>query len=195
VNEAELFDACDAYVAPFRGEPEAWEDVLRRARSRRRLPRRRIVVGLLAAVAVLGAAPALAVLLLSRPPRLPDGADRAQIEVALDPQSGRILAQVAPWRGHDGICYFVPSVRAGCVRRTPRSTVILSSPPMGFTFYSRIVSARVLLVGGGWRRIVLHWFGPPLDVAFFFPPRLGDVRVLQLRDRHGRVVGQSLYGP
>jgi hypothetical protein len=193
VNEATLFDALDAHVAPFRGEPDDWEDVLRRARRSRRLPRRRILVALLAALAVLGAAPALAVLFLSRAPSLPDGADRSRVFAVVDPRSGRLLVQVAPWRGQDGICYLVPGVRAGCAHRTPRGTVLLSPPPIGFTFYRRIASARALLVGGGSRPVVFHRFGPPLDVAFFFPQRRHDVRALQLRDRQGRVVAQVSF--
>ncbi len=82
----------DTYIAPFEGEPEDWDDVLRRAR--RRVPRRRLVLAAAVALAVLVVGPALGVLLARGTGlRLPGGAVRDRAVVALDPRTGGMLIE------------------------------------------------------------------------------------------------------
>ena len=49
-------------------------------------------------------------------------ADKTNVVVIVQPLTGRILVQAAPWKGHDGICYVMLFKRAACVPRTPRGT-------------------------------------------------------------------------
>ena len=178
----------DAYVAPFDGEPEDWEDVLRRAR--RGVPRRRTVLAVAIAVAALVVGPALGVLLTRETgPRLPAAADRARAVVALDPRTGGMLAEAAPWRGHDGVCILFVGRAAGCWHRTPRGTEALdaATAQWGYTFDRRATGADALLRGG--RRVPLWFvrFGA-LGVAVFASTRTihGDVQAVVVHDAHGR---------
>ena len=38
---------------------------------------------------------------------LPKEADRSSVVVIVQPLTGRILVQAAPWKAHDGICYAI----------------------------------------------------------------------------------------
>ena len=139
MNEAQLLDEL---VGRFE-EPADWDDVLRRAGARR-LPRRRLVLTAAVVVAALAVGPALGVLLTrDRGPRLPSGADRSRIAVVLSPVTRRVLLEVAPWKGHDGFCYLVVPVRAGCVPRA-HNTVVLKPPLFGWSFDKRIVSGQAI---------------------------------------------------
>jgi hypothetical protein len=91
-----------------------WADVLRRAEPR--VPRRRLVVLAALVVAALGGGPALGVL-LTRPgePHLPTAQVTGSVSSILDPRNHVPLVEYARWRGHDGACYLVPHVHAGCL--------------------------------------------------------------------------------
>ena len=39
----------------------------------------------------------------------------------VDTHNGLTLVQYARWKGHDGICYLIPHVHAGCLLRGERS--------------------------------------------------------------------------
>jgi hypothetical protein len=177
----------DTIVPPF-DEPADWDDVLRRARARR--APRRLVLAAAVVGAVLVVGPALGVLLTrDTTPRLPAGADKRNVVVVVQPLTGRILVQAAPWKGHDGICYLMLSERAGCVPRTPRATLVLTSPITGYTFDERVVSGTALTLAGKRVPLQLAHF-PKLDVTFFF--RRGRLPLLfkevALRDAAGHVV-------
>src|SRR5204863_7502767 len=93
------------------------------------------------AVAALVGAPALGVLLpRDGGPHLPAQADRSAVAVILKPGAGRVLLEVAPWKGHHGFCYLALWIRAGCVPHTPHGTVVLDPPLFGWTFDRRVVS-------------------------------------------------------
>ena len=138
-----------------------WEDVLRRARRR---PRARWAAVAVVAVAALGGAPALAVL-LTRPdqPALPRDQIVGSVAVVMDPVTGNTLLEYARWKGHDGACYLVPHVRAGCLRTGQRSPRFLSLPmlmvrrrqarPHRFVLTPR-VGFRVVALPGGRAKIV-----------------------------------------
>jgi hypothetical protein len=106
-----------------------WEDVLRRAHRRPYLSRRVVVIAV-AVVAVATAAPALGVL-LTRPqqPSLPrDQIGGNTINYQIDPITKQTLLEYGRWRGHDGVCYLVPHVRAGCLRTGQSSPRFISLP-------------------------------------------------------------------
>jgi hypothetical protein len=152
-----------------------WQDVLRRAE--RRSPRRRLALAAVVAVAAFGGAPALAVLLTrSAPPQLPQGADLANVSVVFQPQTGRAILKLAPWKGHDGFCYVVLQKRAGCMRRSKHETIAFWPPPVVITFDPRVVA---VTHGRVYR---FH----DLRVAVVLPP--ASVRTLGLLDRQGRPV-------
>lgn len=91
-----------------------WADVL--SRAQRRPPRRRLVVLAALVVAALGGGPALGVL-LTRPgqPHLPADRITGSVSTIVDPRTGIALVEWARWKGHDGTCYLVPHVHAGCL--------------------------------------------------------------------------------
>jgi len=184
VNE---LDALDAYV-PLCAEAPAWEDVLHRAR-RRRSPR--LLVAVAVAIAVFGGAPALAVVLLhDAKPGLPSGADRSNVAVMLEPRTGRVLLEVAPWKGHDGFCYFAYNVRSGCVPRSHQS-VVTAPPFFGWTFDPRVVSATAMTLQGKRVQLVLRRFEGRINASFFFSARRNPLlRDIVLRGRDGQVIAR-----
>jgi hypothetical protein len=177
--------ALDEYV-PLHVESPAWEDVLRRAR-RRRSPR--FLVAVAVALAVLGGAPALAVVLLhDAKPGLPSGADRSNVAVMLQPHTGRVILEVAPWKGHDGFCYFAYFSRSGCVPRS-RQTVVTAPPLFGWTFDSRVAEASATTFGGKHVQLLVRRFGGRINATFFFEAkRYALLRNIVLRDRHGHAI-------
>jgi hypothetical protein len=182
VNELE---ALDEYV-PLHAETPAWEDVLRRARRRRSS---RFAAAVAVALAVFGGAPALAVVLLhGTKPGLPSGADRSNVAIMLQPQTGRIVLEVAPWKGHDGFCYFAYINRSGCVPRS-KQTVVSAPPLFGWTFDSRVAEASATTFGGKHVQLLVRRFSGRINATFFFEPkRFALLRNIVLRDRHGHVV-------
>jgi hypothetical protein len=91
-----------------------WADVLRRAQ--RRAPRRRLALVAAVAAGALGGGPALGVLLTRPgPPQLPRDEIAGPISSILDPRNHLPLIEYGRWRGHDGTCYLVPRVHAGCL--------------------------------------------------------------------------------
>ncbi len=153
-------------LVPLHDERPDWDDVLRRAR--RGGPRTRILSAVAVAVCVFGVAPALAVVLLrGGPARLPSGADRSHVAVVMEPATGRVLLEAAPWKGHDGFCYVALSERAGCVPRKRRGTVLLYPPLFGWSFDPGVRSGTVTVRAG--KRVplrVVH-FGGRIDVTLF----------------------------
>ena len=182
MNELE---ALDEYV-PLRMETPAWDDVLRRARTRRS-PRFLVAVGV--ALAVFGGAPALAVVLLhDAKPGLPSGADRSNVAIMLEPHTGRIVLEVAPWKGHDGFCYFAFFNRSGCVPRS-HQTVVMAPPMFGWTFDPRVVEATATTFGGKPVNLLVRQFRGRINATFFFEAkRFALLRNFVLRDRHGHVI-------
>ena len=141
-----------------------WQDVLRRA-ERRRVPRRRLALLAAVAVAAFGGGPALGVLLTRpSPPQLPSGRITGPVSALLDPRSGRALVEWARWRGHDGICYLVPRVHAGCLLRGERSRPLVALPSLrrlrqSVRLHRRWIIVRparfqILAIAGGKIRIV-----------------------------------------
>lgn len=176
----------DEYV-PLRDEEPDWDDVLRRARRRR--PPARLLVAVLVAIAVFGVAPALAVVLLrdSRP-GLPSGADRSNVAIVLQPHTRRVLLEVAPWRGHDGFCYFAYIGRSGCVPRS-RQTAVTALPVFGWTFDTRVTSATATTLGGKHVQLLVRRFRGRVNATFFLDARrYALLRNIVLRDRDGRVI-------
>ncbi len=173
-------------LVPRSDELGDWNDVLRRARP---LPRPRLVFAVAIAVAALVVAPALGVLLTrDGAPRLPREADRSKVVVIVQPLSGRIVVQAAPWKGHDGICYLLLGIRAGCA---PRGTVVLTPPLVGFTFDPRVVSGTAVTFAGKRVPLVVRHF-EKLGVTFFLTrgrlPRL--LREATLLGANGKVVAR-----
>lgn len=182
-------ETLEALVPPF-DEPGDWNDVLRRARVRR--APRRLVLAVAVLAAVLAVGPALGVLLTRHStPRLPAAADKRNVVVIVQPLTGRILVQAAPWKGHDGICYVLLRKRAGCAPRTLHGAAVVTPPIAGYTFDERVVSgAAVTLTGKSVPLEVEHF--PKLRVTFFLRRgRLpGFFREATLRDAGGRVVAR-----
>ena len=149
-----------------------WQDVLRRARRGRT---KRLTVAVVACAVMLSGGSALAVL-LTRPAyaTLPAAADQAKSMVVLEPSSGRILLQVAPWRGHPGVCYVALRRLAGCTRTAGRhGTVFFNPPRVLMIFDARVVRAT------GTR---LYRF-PQYQVAFALPPKTVCAIELLIRER------------
>ena len=182
MNERE---ALDEYVPLWIETPE-WEDVLRRARHRRSP---RLLVAVAVAIAVFGGAPALAVVLLrDSKPRLPSAADRSNVAVMLQPRTGRIVLEVAPWKGHDGFCYFAYFARSGCVPRS-HQTVVSAPPVFGWTFDPRVVSATATTFGGKHVQLLVRRFRGRVNATFFLAGRpFALLHNIVLRDRDGHVV-------
>jgi hypothetical protein len=183
-------DVLDRHV-PRIDEPADWGDVLRRA-NQHRPPRRRLLA---TAAVVLGAfivAPALAVMLRDRGVHLPSGADRSNVVAILQPLTGRVLLQAAPWRGHHGFCYVVLQLRAGCVAHRSRGTTLLYPPVFGWTFDPRVRTGTATGLGGRRFQLTVQHFGGRIDATFFLVrdrlPRL--LRSVVLRDAQGRVVAR-----
>jgi hypothetical protein len=182
----------DTIVPPF-DEPADWDDVLRRARTRR--ARRHLVLAAAVLGAVLVVGPALGVLLTRHTtPRLPAEADKRNVVVIMQPLTGRILAQAAPWKGHDGICYVLLFERAGCVPRTPRGTTVVTLPIVGYTFDERVVSGTAVTLTGKRVPLQIEHF-PKLKVTFFLRRgRLpGLFKEAALRDAGGHVVERYAF--
>ena len=139
----------------------AWQDVLRRADRRR--PVRAIVVAVLSVAAFASGGSALAVLLTrSDPPRLPlDQIGNNKVAYVVDPKSGQTLLEYARWQGHDGVCFLVPHIRAGCLHTGETSHRFISIPLLRiakerhhrFVLTPRI-GFRVLALPGGKAKIV-----------------------------------------
>jgi hypothetical protein len=172
-----------------------WQDVLRRAK--RRVPRRRLVLAAVAAVAALGGGPAVAVLLTQPPgPRLPKAADRSNVAVVLQPRTRRIVVEVAPWKGHHGICYLLLERESGCATWSPHGGYVSGGTPGGYTFDSRVRSVTAQFADGKSVRLTLHRFDR-LRVTFFTSTRFhAFVRSYTLHGEHGEVLSRArLPGP
>lgn len=182
MNELE---ALDEYV-PLRVETPTWEDVLRRARHRRSP---RLLVAVAVAIAVFGGAPALAVVLLhDGKPGLPSGADRSNVAITLEPRTGRVLLEVAPWKGHDGFCYFAYFGRSGCVPRS-KLTVVTGPRVIGWTFDQRVASATATTAGGRSISLLVRRFRGRINATFFLDGRrFALLHNIVLRDRNGHVI-------
>ena len=109
-----------------------WQDVLRRAQ--RRPPRRRLVLLAALVVAALGGGPALGVL-LTRPgaPQLARDQIVGDVSSILDPRNKLPLVEYGRWKGHDGACYLVPHVHAGCLLAARRA-----GPFSALPYFSRL---------------------------------------------------------
>lgn len=105
-----------------------WNDVLRRARR----PRRRVaVLAAIGAAALVAGGSAAGVLLTqdANALRLPiDQIGGNTIVYVVDAKTHRTLLEVGRWKRHNGICFLVPRVRAGCLRHGQR-TPLLFQPP------------------------------------------------------------------
>lgn len=172
-------------LVPNDERPADWDDVLRRAGRRR--PRRRLAVAVVAVGATLLVAPALAVLLRhDRGPQLPDAADRSRVSVIVMPGTGRVLAKLAPWRNHDGICFAAILGRSGCAS----SGSAFMSLNAGYTFDRRVVSGTAVRLGSGRRMPLALTRFPKLGVSVFYARR-DALRLLwrvELRDAAGHVL-------
>ena len=168
----------------------AWEDVLRRAK--RRAPRRRLVLAAVVAVGALGGGPAVAVLLTQPPgPHLPKAADRSDLEVVLQPKTGQIVVEAAPWKGHDGVCYLILDRESGCATWSPHGGLFDGGTPSGYTFDSRVQSVSAQFANGKSVRLTLHRF-ERLRVTFFMSRRFrAFVTGYTLRDAGGHVVART----
>jgi hypothetical protein len=180
----------DEHVPPF-DEPADWNDVLRRAGRRRRI-RRPVLAAIVAACAVFAVAPALAVLLHDDGVGLPAAADRSNVAVVIAPVGGRVLLQVAPWKGHAGFCYLVLRQRAGCVPRKAHGTVVLWPPLFGWSFDPAVRTGTATTLAGKHVPLTVVHYGGKLDVTLFLVrgrlPRL--LNEVVLRDRAGHVVAR-----
>jgi hypothetical protein len=172
-------------------EPADWSDVLRRAKQHRR-PRRRLLAAAAVVVAAFVVAPALAVMLRDGGVHLPSAADRNNVMVVLQPKTGRVLIQVAPWKGHHGFCYVVLRLRAGCVPHKDGGTTVLLPPLFGWTFDPRVRTGTATTLGGKQIQLTVLRFGGRVDATLFlvrdWPPRM--LRNVVLRDAQGRVVAR-----
>ena len=178
-------------LVPRIDEPADWSDVLRRAKQHRR-PRRRLLAIVAVVLAAFVVAPALAVMLRDRGVHLPSGADRSNIIVVMQPRTGRMLIEVAPWKGHNGFCYLVLQLRAGCVPHKARGTTVLLPPLFGWTFDRRVRTGTATTLAGKHIRLTVEYFGGRVDATLFlvrdWPPRM--LRNVVLRDGQGRVVAR-----
>jgi hypothetical protein len=177
-----MIDALDELV-PVDDRAGDWDDVLRRAR---RSPRRRLVVAVAIAAAALAAAPAIGVLLRhDAGPELPVQADRSRVALLIAPGSQRVIAKVAPWRGHAGMCFAATIGRAACV---DKGTAFVGLNA-GYTFDSRVVAGDAIKLSG--KRLPLMFRRYPRLGATFFYAKKGPLRLLvrvELRDAAGRVL-------
>lgn len=179
-------DLLDAHVPRLEHLPD-WDDVRRRARRGRG---RRIAIAAALAFAALGGGPALGVVLLrGSAPGLPKAADRSAVLAVVQPRTGRVVVEAAPWRGHDGICYLIEQRTNGCTGRSPHASGFFAEPPAGYTFDMRVASVTAVLRGG--RRVTLdvHRLAGRLQVTFFTSPG-GVARAFVLRDARGAVLGR-----
>jgi hypothetical protein len=172
-------------LVPRDTRPADWQDVLRRARPAR--PRARIVAALAVAIAALAGAPALAVLLRAdNGPALPAQADRSRVYILRAPGTQRVAVKVAPWRGHDGICFAAVIGRRACAS-TGTAFVGLNA---GYTFDRTVVAGTAIKPGSGRREPLDLLPLRKLGVTFFFA-KSGALRLLwrvELRDAAGKVV-------
>lgn len=191
MNETQLLDE----LVPAFTEQADWDDVLRRAGRRR--PRGRVLVAIAIAVVAVGVGPALGLELLRHDPtRLPSAADRSNVAVVIQPRTGRVLLELAPWKHHDGFCYLLVGKRAGCVPHKPRGTVAMWPPLLGWSFDSRVRSGTATTRLGKTVQLLVSHFGGRIGVTVFLhsnlvPPLLKDVT---LRDAHGKVVARLRLG-
>lgn len=165
-----------------------WDDVLRRAGRRRRT--RTLVAAFAVAAAVFAVAPALAVLLRHDGRGLPDAADRNNVAVVIQPKTGRVLLEVAPWKGHAGFCYSALRMRSGCVPRKKVGTLVLRPPLFGWTFDDRVRSGIATTRAGKHLKLTVVHFGGKVDATLFLirdrlPRMLHEV---ELRDASGKTV-------
>lgn len=189
MNDAMLDDLLDDLVPKVDQLPD-WPSVMQRAR---RGHRRRVALAIAVAVAAaLAVAPALGVLLRGDAVHLPEPADRNNVAVVIAPRSGRVLLQVAPRRDRPGFCYVVSGVRAGCVPRTKRGTVVTSQPFFGWSFDDRVRTAVATTVAGRHVPLVVKRFGGRIDATvFLFRDRLSRrLSAIVLRDAKGEVVAR-----
>jgi hypothetical protein len=187
-----MIELLDELVPPF-GDDGDWNDVLRRAGRRSRRPILLAAAAFAVAAVVVG--PALGVLLTRHAaPRLPKGADKKNVVVMVNPVTGRILVQAAPWKGHDGICYVLLFKRAACVPRTPRGTEVVTPPIAGYTFDSRVVAGSAVTFAGKHVPLQVAHF-PKLGVTFFL--RRGRLPAFfahaTLTDASGKVVARYAF--
>jgi hypothetical protein len=170
-------------------EPGDWDDVLRRARRQHRPGRRLLVIAVVVFAAFI-VAPALAVLLRDHKGGLPSGADRSNVVVMLQPKTGRVLLMAAPWKGHDGFCYFAFFNRSGCVARSSQ-TVVTRPPVFGWTFDPRIRSGTARTLAGKTVRLTVRHFGGRINATFFLVSnRFSFLRQVVLRDAAGHVIAR-----
>jgi hypothetical protein len=182
-------ETLEELVAPF-DEPADWDDVLRRARRRR--PGRSVVAAIVVALAAVAVAPTIAGLLRHDGVGLPAEADRSNVAVVLAPLNRKVILEAAPWKGHDGFCYEVMHLRAGCVPRKTFGALVLKPPLFGWTFDDRVRSGVATLLGGRRVPLTVKHFGGRMDVTLFFVrgrvpiPRL--LKSVVLRDADGKTV-------
>jgi hypothetical protein len=187
-----MIELLDELVPPF-DDAGDWNDVLRRAGGRSRRPV--LLAAAVFAVAAVVVGPALGVLLTRHgPPQLPKAADKKNVVVMVNPVTGRILVQAAPWKGHDGICYVLLFKRAACVPRTARGTEVVTPPIAGYTFDSRVVAGSAVTFTGKHVPLQVTHF-PKLGVTFFL--RRGRVPAFfahaTLTDASGKVVARYTF--
>jgi hypothetical protein len=128
------------------------------------------------------------VLLHDAKPGLPSEADHTNVAVMLQPQTGRIVLEVAPWKGHDGFCYFAYFNRSGCVPRS-RQTVVTAPPVFGWTFDRRVAEASATTFDGKRVQLLVRRFSGRINATFFFEAkRFALLRNIVLRDKHGRMI-------
>lgn len=84
--------------------------------------------------AALGGGPALGVLLTrTGGPQLPRDQIAGQVSSILDPRNHQPLVEYGRWRGHNGACYLVPHVHAGCLLAGHRAGPFIALP-----YFSRL---------------------------------------------------------
>jgi hypothetical protein len=176
-------------VPPF-DEPGDWDDVLRRAGRRRMRPP--LVAAIIVALAAVAVAPTLAGLLRHDGVGLPAEADRSNVAIVLAPLNGKVILEAALWKGHEGFCYEVMHLRAGCVPRKTFGAMITKPPLFGWTFDDRVRSGVATTLGGRRVPLIVKHFGGRMDVTLFLARgRLPIPHLLKsvvLRDANGKVV-------